>query len=806
MFKCFACGKTVSMSHNFERHLRQHSSAERVRHYQQLQKVGNNFVHSAKPEAKKRQKDVTATGEQESDQDDGLAVDSGSEGGGQTGELEESCQVDLSSFGAESLRPGMLHGEEESVSSEDDESSEATPEPVVLRQRTRAATVAAGEEEKARLAKEAAQKQAEAPMTREDLFAYFLGKNVDQETTPLQELPGATDVETSQKPHFSVTGDFLDAIKAKPGFNVNYEMYNLYQLRLRPQRQLTTNEQHHLRLRKLCTDARVPLKFAESILQWAREASKDKFFDEPPVSEKNFTRNISKAVGLEHAGPIKTKCHYKNAGIDLEVVVFDAVEAVISLLSDADLMRKENLNYLPHSEGKQMIFTDETFDPAPRMDGSHLADNYVFEDMYTGCLAQVAHHNKVTLPGREACVQVNLFIDKTHIDRHGRLCQEPVCMTLGLFNHETRAKPIAHRVIGLIPNSSVHISASSSHGKLCDYHSVVKHVLDESGLTALMNGGGIYWKFPSSVTEGNMEGVLHFYFGFLAGDTAGHDTACGHYQSRTALSPMLCRKCNTPFDQTDNPEYVYTYLTKLSVTNGNLYETKDGKTKKPICNKLGYHHIPDGNAFSKLDFGVDDEYSHVAHRTPYDLDHTIRKGNMLYTVEAFRRLQRRKQVGGGGQTRKPHKIIQEQIAELDADEEASDVEIDRDAEEDLETIAVASKKSSKKKKATKKKDPTKNVSSIFSKKPKKVAEKAMLIQGALLTHQSDRSLPRTYFPQGAMSTDKLNCHEYVGLLLLYALFVNSTIGEQFLASKDKKNDFLTFTKRGWLGNKQMNQW
>jgi hypothetical protein len=49
----------------------------------------------------------------------------------------------------------------------------------------------------------------------------------------------------------------------------------------------------------------------------------------------------------------------------------------------------------------------------------------------------------------------------------------------------------------------------------------------------------------------------------------------------------------------------------------------------------------------------------------------------------------------------------------------------------------------------------------------------MLIWGTLLSQQSDRDLPRTYFPQGILSTDKLNCHEYPGLLLLYSLLLVS---------------------------------
>jgi hypothetical protein len=82
----------------------------------------------------------------------------------------------------------------------------------------------------------------------------------------------------------------------------------------------------------------------------------------------------------------------------------------------------------------------------------------------------------------------------------------------------------------------------------------------------------------------------------------------------------------------------------------------------------------------------------------------------------------------------------------------------------------------------------------------------MLIWGTLLSQQSDRGLPRTYFPQGALSTEKLNCHEYPGLLLLYALLLVSTIGIQFTGSKDPVVERATYKRQGWLGDKHRHQW
>ena len=45
---------------------------------------------------------------------------------------------------------------------------------------------------------------------------------------------------------------------------------------------------------------------------------------------------------------------------------------------------------------------------------------------------------------------------------------------------------------------------------------------------------------------------------YIIGDTEGHDKICGRYLSRSNIS-RLCRCCNVPFEETDNPEFKYKY-------------------------------------------------------------------------------------------------------------------------------------------------------------------------------------------------------------------------------------------------------
>jgi hypothetical protein len=61
---------------------------------------------------------------------------------------------------------------------------------------------------------------------------------------------------------------------------------------------------------------------------------------------------------------------------------------------------------------------------------------------------------------------IALFVDKTHTDAQGRLCQEPALLTLGAFNRATRPLPQAWWQLGHAPNRP-----------LSDCHVVPKHVL-----------------------------------------------------------------------------------------------------------------------------------------------------------------------------------------------------------------------------------------------------------------------------------------------------------------------------------------
>jgi len=61
---------------------------------------------------------------------------------------------------------------------------------------------------------------------------------------------------------------------------------------------------------------------------------------------------------------------------------------------------------------------------------------------------------------------------------HGRLKLEPLMMTLGVFNRETRKNPMAWRTLGYVTDIHGKGGSSKSELRLQDYHNMLKIILE----------------------------------------------------------------------------------------------------------------------------------------------------------------------------------------------------------------------------------------------------------------------------------------------------------------------------------------
>jgi hypothetical protein len=192
-----------------------------------------------------------------------------------------------------------------------------------------------------------------------------------------------------------------------------------------------------------------------------------------------------------------------------------------------------------------------------------IVDDHIYGDIHTG--KWMIDTWDVLCKGRpkRILLPIIFFIDKTHTDLKGNLCQEAVWYTLGIFDYITRRNPRAWRPMGYIPNQSTHRTSKNGTGKLSDYHVVLKHILHQ--FTELQKKDGFYWEF--SYKGQKYEAVFDCRLLFCVGDTEGHDKLCGRYNYRGAGVSCLCRYCDTPFEETGNPHYKYQLLKQTDITS-----------------------------------------------------------------------------------------------------------------------------------------------------------------------------------------------------------------------------------------------
>ena len=110
---------------------------------------------------------------------------------------------------------------------------------------------------------------------------------------------------------------------------------------------------------------------------------------------------------------------------------------------------------------------------------------------------------------------------------------------------------------------------------------------------------------------------------FIIGDTDGHDKIVGKFASRTSNVKRLCRYCNCPYDETDNPDFHFNYNRKKDVIS------KIEKRKETELRNMSFHCVE--NAWSNIIF-CDDKRG-VYGATPAEIMHCFQQGLYEYIIK-----------------------------------------------------------------------------------------------------------------------------------------------------------------------------
>jgi hypothetical protein len=170
--------------------------------------------------------------------------------------------------------------------------------------------------------------------------------------------------------------------------------------------------------------------------------------------------------------------------VKFNVIHFNFLEQMFSLLSDTTLIKAENL----------LFHNDNPFPPPPNQNPKEL------QDINDGSVYRKAYQKFVHVPNRDIICRLILFIDETHLSVQGHLTLEPVTMTLAILNKEARRYPHAWRTLGFINRISNVDSAknkTATSDKAGDYHFVLSTILGIS-----LPGASFRWNHVESQLQG----------------------------------------------------------------------------------------------------------------------------------------------------------------------------------------------------------------------------------------------------------------------------------------------------------------
>jgi hypothetical protein len=190
-------------------------------------------------------------------------------------------------------------------------------------------------------------------------------------------------------------------------------------------------------LLSLLRKTRSPLYIFDEIIKWVQKSILTygmNFSSCYQFTRKRTLMQIERRYDLKGLSPRSERIYLSGYKCSASVVFHDFKQCLYSLLTDADLMKKENL--LLGQNGSLL------YEPEPDME--------VLDDINSGQCYRLAYNTYIQDPNTELLCPIIFFIDKTHTDTHGRLCLEPLQFTLGIFKRDVRNMAKSWRSLGYV--------------------------------------------------------------------------------------------------------------------------------------------------------------------------------------------------------------------------------------------------------------------------------------------------------------------------------------------------------------------
>ena len=554
---------------------------------------------------------------------------------------------------------------------------------------------------------------------------------------------------------------------------------------------LQAHRRAELKLAILCKTSQVPIGFHDKIIRWAKYdldgVDRDLLMQRKSLIthlQKRFNDKcepIKKIVKLSTPQLVPTNQESKKlsnaqqqrrqeADDDLvppavqdrvaTVIMHEVVQELFQLLNNPNICNDETMYFPGGYPGA----------PLPPQGGT-------INEIWTADAYYEAHNELNIQANKHVLITFLGACDKAVTDKHGKLALEPFLFTLGNFYRQYRKQSWFWRIAGYLINQSLSQYKNSAN-KLKDYHETLEEIM--TAFKDLEAGQGMAWVFQHKGKTYPV--VLRFCLLLIIGDTVGHDKLCCRFESRSLKSRRMCRYCDILTEEVDNPEASWKYWEQEQIQ-----DLVDDGGKDSLKQLKEYAFKPVKHAFAKLGMFFGNVRRGIHGALPAELLHLLQMGLLIRLLNEFYCVKKLSKEGRSQEQRRTRQANRGDESKADKRQRVRH-----------ETAAEG---------GTDPQMTSKEAGRLYFFNDKKVEEYEQFTKGVgqNLNHQSDRDLPRTFFPtgiipnlktmrKGKVTSGKKSGSEIQGMALVNLLMLSSDYG------KHMAEEIGTKKRLNWITN------
>jgi hypothetical protein len=373
-------------------------------------------------------------------------------------------------------------------------------------------------------------------------------------------------------------------------------------------------------LLKLLEDAQCPDYMLQKVLKWAYNAKSEGFdFNPRATTRKANIQWMYKALKHSHRGlPKVLQVDLEDHEMAQDIICFDFVPALLSLLQDESLMVTENLVLNKDYPMSMYIPSDGKVGEA----NSGLRYRDLYQQLAQG-------KNQLLVP-------IIMYLDGTAIDSKGHIEICPVSFTTSLFTENARRDVKAWRLMGYVPdlnrgrsgamNSFANASAEEKGRTTRNFHKVMDVMMagwakGQAGLDDRLK------QVPLKLGDRWFVVEVVCPLLFVINDGKQGDQLCCRVNGHHSSTLRHHRSCDCLYADLDSPEVHCTFLTTDTMNHVSQFGSQEERRQLSIykCD----------NAFNRIQMGQNPHGIFMC--AVVDVMHTIQHGIIMYALDCFKK-------------------------------------------------------------------------------------------------------------------------------------------------------------------------